>query len=52
LYYDRDTYTVTWKNWDGGVIKTDLGVVYGTVPEYSGLTPERPAEGIYAYVFS
>ncbi|MBR0281935.1 MAG: BspA family leucine-rich repeat surface protein, partial [Oscillibacter sp.] len=35
------TYTVTWKNYDGAVLKTDTGVAAGTVPAYVGDTPIR-----------
>ncbi len=44
-------YTVTWKNYDGSVLKT-AKVAYGTVPEYSGETPARAADVQYAYTFS
>ena len=35
------TYTVTWKNYDGAVLKTDMGLAAGTVPAYVGNTPIR-----------
>ena len=35
------TYTVTWKNYDGAVLKTDTGLAAGTVPAYGGVTPIR-----------
>ena len=32
-------YTVTWKNDDGTVLKTDQNVSFGTTPSYTGTTP-------------
>ncbi|MBE6518963.1 MAG: hypothetical protein E7Z70_05430 [Thermoplasmata archaeon] len=31
-------YTVTWKNWDGTILRTQ-SIPYGTAPSYSGITP-------------
>ena len=42
-------YTITWKNWDGSVLKTQV-VSAGSVPSYSG-TPTRPADSNYTYTF-
>ena len=52
--FDRtvNVYTVTWKNYDNSVIKTDTWVAYGTTPAYSGSTPKKPSDLIHAYVFS
>lgn len=43
-------YTVTWKNYDGSVLKTET-VTYGTVPSYSGTTPTKTEAG-YNNTFS
>ncbi len=45
-------YTITWKNYNGDILKTDSGVTEGSVPEYKGATPTRPDEGGYEYSFS
>ena len=46
-----NTYTVTWKNEDGSVLKTDE-VAYGATPAYTGATPEKAADDDYTYTFS
>ena len=43
-------YTVTWKNWDGTVLKTER-LDYGATPTYSG-TPEKPETARYRYEFA
>ncbi|MBQ9430943.1 MAG: InlB B-repeat-containing protein [Kiritimatiellae bacterium] len=40
IYYDRNTYTVTWVN-DGKTIETDTAVQFGDTPSYGGETPTR-----------
>ncbi|MBQ5488619.1 MAG: hypothetical protein IIT70_07190, partial [Clostridia bacterium] len=47
-----NTYTVTWKNWDGTVLKIDTEVAEGTTPSYTGDTPVREATAEYTYTFA
>ena len=43
-------YTITWKNWDGSVLKTDNNVSAGTTPSYTG-TPTKASDTQYSYTF-
>ena len=45
------TYTITWKNWNGTVLKTDE-VAPKVVPQYTGTTPTKPAVGETEFVFA
>ena len=47
-----ETFTVTWKNWDGTILETDYSVTYGTMPSYNGQTPSRVSDEMYTYSFS
>ena len=46
-----NTYTITWQDEDGNVIKTDE-VGYGQMPEYTGTTPTKEATNEYTYEFA
>ena len=48
---EQDKYMITWKNWDGRVIKTSE-VSYGEVPAFDGEKPTRPDEAGYTFTFS
>ena len=47
-----NTYTVTWLNDDGMVLRTDENVPYGTVPKFEGETPVKAATEQYTYTFT
>lgn len=67
-YWDEDgeewlekTFTITWKNWDGTIIQTadeygdpadNYVVTYGTMAEFFGSNPTRPANIDYTYDFT
>ena len=44
-------YTVTWKNWNGDVLKTEK-LDYGWTPYYDGDTPTREADAQFSYTFT
>lgn len=43
-------YTIQFLNYDASLLQTSQ-VEYGTLPEYTGATPKRPATAQYNYVF-
>ena len=46
-----ETYTVTWKNYDGSVLKVVNNVRYGTVPNYNEKNPTKESDNGYTYTF-
>ena len=46
-----ETYSVTWQNWDGEVLKEDVAVP-GAVPSYNGATPGKADDGNGPYYFA
>ena len=50
--WTANTYTVTWKNHDGSVLKTDTGVTHGATPTYSGAIPQKPEDENFTYTFN
>ena len=46
-----DTFTITWKDYDGTVLETDSDVAYGAMPEYNGETPKRGDSANIKYTF-
>lgn len=47
-----NSYTITWKNYDGTVLETDYNVSYGSTPSYNSSTPTKPSDNTYTYSFS
>lgn len=45
-------YTITWKNYNGSVLKVDSNVKENTIPKYTGTTPTRPDDSTYTYSWS
>lgn len=48
----EETYTITWKNYDGSVLSVDSDVQYGTIPTYDKQYPTRAKDDAYSYEFS
>ena len=44
-------FDVTWKNYDGTILKTDDDVDGGVLPTYNGATPVKPADEYHSYSF-
>jgi len=47
----EETYTVTWKNYDGLVLEIDKDVLKGDFPKFDGNIPVRPETDEYKYSF-
>ncbi|HZJ89444.1 MAG TPA: hypothetical protein VFD05_02000 [Bacilli bacterium] len=47
-----ETFTITWKNYDGTVLEVDQEVMHGTMPTYEGATPTRAQTAEFTYEFS
>ena len=45
------SFTVTWKNWDGAVLKTEV-LPEGTTPSYDGEAPTKPEDHAFTYTFA
>ena len=46
-----NTYTITWKNYDGSILETDVNVAYGSTPSYNGVIPKKPTTRDHSYLF-
>lgn len=47
-----NTFTVTWKNWNGTVLETDAAVAVGTTPTYNGSTPTKASTSNQSFTFT
>ena len=52
IYYNRNTFTITWLDGNGNAVETDENVKYGATPEYNGTTPTKTATAQYSYTFN
>lgn len=52
IYYNRNTFTITWLDGNGNAVETDENVKYGATPEYNGETPTKTATAQYTYTFN
>ncbi len=46
-----NTYTITWKGYDGSTLETEK-LPYGSTPEYNGSTPTKPSTAQYNFTFA
>ena len=46
------SYTITWKDEDGTILKVDENVPYGSVPKYKGETPKKSQTESEVYTFA
>ncbi|MBQ9991823.1 MAG: S-layer homology domain-containing protein [Firmicutes bacterium] len=44
------SYSIVWKNWDGSMLDADVAD-YGTIPSYTGSTPQRAGDAQFTYSF-
>ncbi|MCR5332509.1 MAG: leucine-rich repeat domain-containing protein [Bacilli bacterium] len=44
-----NSYTITWKNYDGSVLKIDKNVKHGDIPFYEGPNPTKPTTNEFAF---
>src|SRR5690554_3266439 len=47
-----ETVKVTWKNFDGTVLKVDENVEKGSLPVFTGQTPTKPSTAEFTYTFN
>ena len=47
----KNTYKVTWQNYDGSTLKVDNYIEEGSTPSYDGTTPTKPSDAQYNYSF-
>ena len=47
-----NTYTITFKNYDGTTLQTLTDVAYGETPVYTGATPTKPSDELHNYTFN
>ena len=46
-----NTFTITWRNYDGSVLEIDENVAYGTIPTYDGQSPQKQKDAHFTYAF-
>lgn len=49
---EKDSFTVTWKNFDGAILEVDENVPSGAIPSYDGSTPIKEKTENYEFAFS